>query len=121
MGLFSKNKGKRGEREAAKELQRILNVRAGRGMQFRGGQDSPDILIDIPEIHLECKRVERFNLYDAIEQATNDAGESKFRLFCIVETIKIGSLSLNSNTCQDWQELSLQKIANPNRDSTYDV
>ncbi|MDR0391805.1 MAG: hypothetical protein LBH59_07860 [Planctomycetaceae bacterium] len=77
MGHFSKNKGKRGEREAAKELRRVLNVRAGRGIQFRGGIDSPDILIDIPEIHIECKRVERFRLYEALEQATKDGGETK--------------------------------------------
>jgi hypothetical protein len=70
MGLFSKNKGKRGEREVAKELQRVLNVRAGRGVQFKGGPESPDVLIDIPEIHIECKRVERFNLYESLEQAS---------------------------------------------------
>ncbi|MDR2761469.1 MAG: hypothetical protein LBB88_02575 [Planctomycetaceae bacterium] len=80
MGLFSKNKGKRGEREVAKELQRVLNVRAGRGVQFKGGPESPDVLIDIPEIHIECKRVERFNLYESLEQASNDAGETKIPL-----------------------------------------
>jgi Holliday junction resolvase len=73
MGSFSKNKGKRGERELARELSRVLGVRAWRGVQFQGSPDSPDIAIDIPDIHIECKRAERFNLYKSLEQAEADS------------------------------------------------
>ena len=74
MGRFSRNKGKVGERELAHELTRVLGVAARRGVQFRGSPDSPDVIADIPGIHIECKRTERFRLYEALEQAVEDAG-----------------------------------------------
>lgn len=74
MGTMSRNKGKRGERELAREMTRLFGVEARRGCQFQGGPDSPDVHIDIPGIHVECKRTERFRLYDAINQALKDAG-----------------------------------------------
>lgn len=74
MGRMSRNKGKRGEREAAAELGAILGCTARRGVQFQGGPDSPDVVLDGVGLHVECKRVERFDLYGAIEQATSDAG-----------------------------------------------
>lgn len=76
MALFSRNKGKVGERELARELTRIFGVKARRGVQFQGGPDSPDVVTDIPEMHIECKRTERFQLYKAMEQAVNDAAEN---------------------------------------------
>ena len=77
MGRFSKSKGKRGERELAAELSRVLGIAARRGIQFQGSPDSPDVVTDIPEVHIECKRTERFRLYDALEQAVADAGAEK--------------------------------------------
>lgn len=77
MGHFSRSKGKRGERELAAELSRVLGVTARRGVQFQGSPDSPDVVTDIPDVHIECKRSERFRLYDALEQAVEDAGASK--------------------------------------------
>ena len=74
MGSFSRNKGKVGERELAHELTRVLGVAARRGVQFQGGPGSPDVIADIPGIHIECKRTERFRLYEALEQAVEDAG-----------------------------------------------
>ena len=73
MGLRSRNKGKRGEREAAAELQRLFSVEARRGRQFQGTDESPDVIVDIPDLHFEVKRCEGFRLYDALEQAINDA------------------------------------------------
>ena len=77
MGRFSRNKGKTGERELAKELIRVLGVSARRGVQYSGGPDSPDIETDIPDLHIECKRTEHFRLYDAMAQAEKDAGPAK--------------------------------------------
>lgn len=74
MGLRSRNKGKRGEREAAAELQRLFNVDARRGRQFQGSDESPDVVVDIPRLHFEVKRCESFRLYDALDQAIHDAG-----------------------------------------------
>lgn len=77
MGKFSREKGKRGERELAEEFSKTLGVKARRGMQFQGSPDSPDVVADIPDIHIECKRTERFRLYEALKQAVDDAGTEK--------------------------------------------
>ncbi len=76
MGLRSRNKGKRGEREAAGELQRLFNVDARRGRQFQGSDESPDVVADIPGLHFEVKRCEDFRLYPSLAQASDDAGEN---------------------------------------------
>jgi hypothetical protein len=76
MGLRSRNKGKRGEREAAAEIRRIFRTEASRGRQFAGTDDSPDIRTAIPKVHFEVKRAESLRLYDALAQAVVDAGEN---------------------------------------------
>ncbi len=77
MGHLSRNKGKVGERELAQELVRVLGVSARRGVQYSGGPDSPDVVTDIPDLHIECKRTEHFRLYDSLDQAIRDAGQGK--------------------------------------------
>ena len=72
-GLRSRNKGKRGERAAAKALGEVLGIDMRRGQQFSGlGGDD---ITGWAGVHVEVKRVERFNLYDAIHQSAEDAGE----------------------------------------------
>lgn len=73
--INSRAKGANGERELAAELKRTLNVEARRGRQFCGSPDSPDVVTSIKGVHIECKRVEQFNLYKALEQATRDCGD----------------------------------------------
>jgi len=73
MGRMSRQKGKRGERECAAELAELLGVSARRGVQYQGGPDSPDVVLEGVPIHVECKRVERLDLYAAITQANADA------------------------------------------------
>jgi len=75
MGLRSRNKGKRGEREAAAEIRRLFRTDARRGRQFSGSDESPDIVAEIEDVHFEVKRAESFRLYDALDQAAGDAGE----------------------------------------------
>ena len=75
MGRASRDKGKRGEREAAAELGALLGVSARRGVQYQGGPDSPDVQLDGVAIHVEAKRTERLSLYAAVEQAASDAPE----------------------------------------------
>ncbi len=69
MGRSQRDKGKRGEREAAAELGQLLGVDARRGVQYHGGPDSPDVVLDGVAIHVEAKRTERLTLWPAIDQA----------------------------------------------------
>ena len=71
--MNSRNKGKVGEREAAAELGALLGVTSRRGVQYQGGPDSPDVVLDGVAIHVEAKRTERLLLWAAIEQARSDA------------------------------------------------
>lgn len=70
--MNSKQKGKRGELEAARLL-REYGYDARRGVQYKGGEDSPDV-VGLPYCHLEIKRVEKLNIHEAIEQAKRDKG-----------------------------------------------
>ncbi len=76
MGRFSREKGKRGEREAAAEIRRLFGVEARRGAQHHGGPDAPDVQAAIEGVHLEVKRTEAFRLSDALAQAVADAGDN---------------------------------------------
>jgi hypothetical protein len=73
---MSRQKGKRGEREAAAELAVVFACDARRGVQFQGGPDSPDVVLEGVNVHVECKRTETLNVYKAIGQAKNDAPPS---------------------------------------------
>ena len=70
--VSSIEKGKRGEREL-RDFFRDHGFTARRGQQFSGGGDSPDVVHNIPGIHVECKRTETLQLWPAMDQATHDA------------------------------------------------
>lgn len=67
----SRNKGAEGERQLARKL-REYGYDCRRGQQYSGANGDADV-IGLPRIHIECKRVERLNLYDAMAQAKHDA------------------------------------------------
>ena len=69
---MSKNKGKVGEREVTNIL-KDHGWEARRGQQFQGGTDSPDVVHNIPDTHIEVKRTESLSLYKAMEQARIDS------------------------------------------------
>ena len=69
--MNSREKGKKGELELAQIL-RAYGFEARRGQQFSGANGDPDV-IGIPGYHIECKRVERLNIYEAMAQSINDA------------------------------------------------
>ena len=71
---MSREKGKRGERAVAALFREYGFTEAKRGQQYHGGPDSPDV-VGVPGLHIEVKRTERLNLYDALAQAKRDAGE----------------------------------------------
>ena len=72
--INSRAKGKTGELELA-EFLRERGFDSRRGQQFKGGGDSPDVT-GIPGWHIECKLVEKGNLYEWLHQAITDAWES---------------------------------------------
>ena len=72
--MNSRQKGKRGELELAKVL-REHGYDTRRGQQYSGTETSADV-VGLPGIHIECKRVENLNVYNARAQAIRDTGES---------------------------------------------
>lgn len=79
MPLNSKQKGARFEREVAEYL-REKGFEARRGIQFRGGADSPDVISNFP-LHIEAKHVEKLNLGNALSQSENDA---EGKPYCVI-------------------------------------
>ena len=65
--INSKRKGAAGERELAAKL-REYGFDSRRGIQYCGANGDADVL-GLPGIHIECKRTEKLNLYDAMAQA----------------------------------------------------
>lgn len=74
MGKHQREKGKRGEREAARELTLLLGTLVERTQQFKGNPHSAD-LEGIPGLHLEVKRTERLSIYPALEKVESESGE----------------------------------------------
>lgn len=66
-----RRKGAVSERELAHVL-RGYGYEARRGQQYCGANGDADV-VGLPGVHIECKRVERLNLADAIAQAQRDA------------------------------------------------
>lgn len=69
--INSRSKGANGERELAGVLSEF-GFAARRGQQ-RSGVDSADVIDGPPGWHIEVKRVERLNLWQAFAQAQRDA------------------------------------------------
>ena len=68
--MNSRNKGKAGELELSKVL-KAYGYDTRRGQQYCGANGDADV-VGLPHIHIECKRVERLSLYDAMAQAKAD-------------------------------------------------
>lgn len=71
----NKQKGARGERELSSKL-KGYGYSTRRGQQYCGANGDADV-VGLPGIHIECKRVERLNIYDAISQAKADKKEDE--------------------------------------------
>lgn len=72
--MNSKQKGNSGERELLAILQAV-GLAQRNDQRYVGGVDNPDISLTLggKRFHVECKRAERFNAYQAMEQAEHDA------------------------------------------------
>lgn len=69
--MNSRQKGAAGERELAKAL-RSHGFETRRGQKYCGSNGDADV-VGLPGVHIECKRVERLNLEDAMAQSRADA------------------------------------------------
>ena len=81
--MNSRDKGARGERELAHELERY-GFSARRGQQFAGANGDADV-VGLPGVHLEVKRVEKLNIDNAMEQSRRDA---------YAESLKMGEVMI---------------------------
>lgn len=73
--INSREKGKVGERELSNELKKY-GFDTRRGQQYNGADGSADV-VGIEGLHIECKRVEKLNIDDAMEQSISDAKENE--------------------------------------------
>ena len=96
----SRNKGASYERHVA-GLFKAEGYDARRGQQFCGINGDADVT-GIPGIHIECKAVERLNLYDAMAQAKRDAREGEIP---VVIHKKNYCADLVTMTFEDWIKL----------------
>ena len=98
--MNSKQKGARGERELAKVL-REYGYECRRGQQYCGANGDADVL-GLPGIHIECKRVERLNIDDAMLQAVRDRREGEYPA---VFHRKNNGKWMVTMLLDDWQEI----------------
>lgn len=98
--INSKAKGAKGERELSNKL-KDYGYNTRRGQQYCGANGDADV-VGLDGIHIEVKRVERLNLYDAMAQAKHDKkGNEKPTVF----HRKDRSEWLVTMTFDDWIEL----------------
>ena len=71
----SRQKGKRGELALSRRL-REYGYDARRGQQYSGANGDADV-VGLPLVHIECKWVEKLNIYDAVAQAERDKKDSE--------------------------------------------
>lgn len=77
VAVNSRAKGATGERELARKLNEY-GFGTRRTVQYNGkAEEGKADLVGLKGIHIECKRVERLNLYDAMSQAIHDAKDGE--------------------------------------------
>ena len=72
MGKASREKGKRGELEWTRVC-REQGYDCRRTSQYCGQSGDAADVVGLPGVHIEVKRVERLNIWDAMAQAVRDA------------------------------------------------
>lgn len=98
--MNSRQKGARGERELSHVLKNY-GYDCRRGQQYCGANGDADV-VGLPKVHIECKRVERLNLHDAMAQAVADR---KINEKAVVMHRKNNSKWLVTMRIEDWIEL----------------
>ena len=98
--MNSRNKGKRGELELAHLLQEY-GYEARRSQQYAGINNDADV-VGLPGIHIECKRVEKLNIDNAVSQSIRDARDDEIP---VVMHRKNRAQWLVTMTFADWMRL----------------
>lgn len=80
MGKPSRDKGKRGEREAAAHWSALFGVPMRRSQQFCGRNDESDDIVGHDGLAIEVKRRNQLNVPLAVLQAAEDAAEGNLPL-----------------------------------------
>lgn len=77
MPIHSRNKGKRGELEAASAINAVLpHAQARRACQFSGTETSSDVVAPgLKNLWIEVKRVERLNIHQVMAIAAEQCGQ----------------------------------------------
>lgn len=101
MGRSSQRKGADGERELAAILRdRGYDVERGGSLTYG---EIPD-LTGLPGVHIECKRVERLNVGEAMSQAVRDAARFQDGVLTLFHR-RNRSPWLVTMRLEDWLEL----------------
>ena len=76
--INSKQKGKTGELELSKILREYGFDNSRRSVQYCGkAEEGQADIVGLPFLHIECKRVEKLNIDNAMAQAINDKNEGE--------------------------------------------
>jgi hypothetical protein len=100
VSINGKQKGKRGELELVKKLKQY-GYDCKRSVQYCGTNGDADV-IGLPGIHIECKRVERLNIDDAMLQAIRDRRPDEYPA---VFHRKNNGKWMVTMLLDDWQEI----------------
>lgn len=77
MAVNSRAKGAEGERDLSRKLNEY-GFSTRRTVQYNGKAEGGQAdLVGLKGIHIECKRTERLNIYDALAQAKHDAKDGE--------------------------------------------
>lgn len=72
IGKASKARGKRAELDLVHQLQKFGFAEARRTSQYCGKAGTSDV-VGIPGVHIECKAVQRLNIWEALSQSERDS------------------------------------------------
>ena len=101
MGLYSRNKGKRGERMWA-SFCREQGYDVHRTAQYRGNTGAAGDVEGLPYIHCEVKYVQALNIAKAMEQSARDAEASGTEDIPIVASKRTKEDWLVTMLARDW-------------------
>jgi hypothetical protein len=106
--MNSRNKGKTGELELAQVL-RGYGYDCRRGQQFCGANGDADV-VGLPGIHIECKRVEKLNIDEALDQSVRDAREGEIPAVFHRKNRKKWKVTLGLEDFMDLYQATIQLI-----------
>ena len=104
MAINSRTKGKVGEREFSK-LCKEHDYDVRRMQQFCGATGDAADCTGLDEIHIECKRVQRLNIHEAMAQAIRDSTAAGKGDLPIVAHRKNRTEWLITMRAEDWFKL----------------